>query len=331
MSVSYNIDAPSTPLAVLSPQNIVLPKQQAPNVGIAELLQAFLSGKSQKTVTAYSKDLASFAEYIGALTLYEAAGSLLQGGHGSANLQAIRYKDALAQQGLSPATINRRLSALRSLVQLAKTLGIVGWDLQVPSVRSQSFRDTRGVSLDSLRLLCAAASSQRSRRKAARDTAILRLLFDLALRRSEVAGLDYEDVDLAGSRVWVLGKGKTEKAPMTLPDPTKKAIKAWLSFRGTEAGALFFNCDRAGKGHRLTDSGLYRMVCYLGDKVRVRARPHGIRHSAITEVLDLMNGNLRVAQKFARHSSANTTTLYDDNRQDLAGEASKMLAAVMND
>ncbi len=295
---------------------------------VADLIKAFLSGKSQKTIHAYRQDLSSLSDFLHVSSIDDAARVVLGGSHGQANLLALQYKDSLTSAGMSPSTVNRKLSALRSFVQLAKTIGIVDWDLQVRNVRSQPLRDTRGVGADGFKCLLVVARGQRQPLKAARDTCILRFCYDLALRRTEVASLDIEDVDLAGSRVMVLGKGKTEKAPMTIPEPTKRALQAWLAYRGMEPGALFVSRDRTGKAEtrRFTDNGLYRMICSLGKRSGVRARPHGIRHAAVTQVLNLTGGDLRLAQRFARHSNPSTTILYDDQRRDGAGEAARILA-----
>ena len=69
------------------------------------------------------------------------------------------------------------------------------------------------------------AASEKSPAKAARDTATIRLMFDLGLRRGEVVGLDLEDVDHSGRRLWVLGKGRAQKEARTLPVPTLVAIR----------------------------------------------------------------------------------------------------------
>lgn len=311
-------------------QNPVVTTQTRPAAEphVADLVKAFLSGKSQKTIHAYRQDLISLSEFLHVGSIDDAARVILGGNHGQANLFALQFKDSLTNAGLSPSTVNRKLSALRSFVQLAKTIGIVGWDLQVRNVRSQPLRDTRGVGADGFRCLLSVARGQRQPQKAARDVCILRLCYDLALRRTEVASLDIEDVDLSGSRVMVQGKGKTEKSPMTIPEPTKRALEAWIGFRGMEAGALFVSRDRTGKAEtrRLTDNGLYRMICSLGKRAGVRARPHGIRHAAVTQVLNLTGGDLRLAQRFARHSNPATTILYDDQRRDGAGDAARILA-----
>jgi integrase/recombinase XerC len=49
---------------------------------------------------------------------------------------------------LQAATINRRLAALRSLVKLTNTLGLVSWTLAVENVKAQAYRDTRGPGLN---------------------------------------------------------------------------------------------------------------------------------------------------------------------------------------
>jgi integrase/recombinase XerC len=71
---------------------------------------------------------------------------------------------------------------------------------------------------------------------------------------------------------------------------------------------------------------VYRIVRALGEKAGVRARPHGLRHIAITELLELTGGNVRQVQQFSRHRSVETVLLYDDNRLDRAGALAGRLA-----
>src|SRR5262249_37287337 len=139
--------------------------------------------------------------------------------------------------------------------------------------------------------------------KGLRDRALLRLLFDLGLRRAEAVRLDVADLDLQAGTVEVLGKGRSQKVRLTLPGPTRGALAAWLAARGSEPGPLFTSCDRAGKGSgRLTGAAVYTIVRRLGNKAGLGAvRPHGLRHAAITEALDLTNGDGRAVQRFSRH------------------------------
>jgi integrase/recombinase XerC len=149
------------------------------------------------------------------------------------------------------------------------------------------------------------------------------------LRRGEVASLYLEDVDMETGKISVLGKGRTGKEPLTLPEETKGALRTWMRVRGEAPGPLFPNFDRAGKGSGkpLTGAGIYFLVRYLGKQVGIRTRPHGIRHTAITEALELSGGNYRAAQKFSRHADPRTLLRYDDNREDLGGKIAQTVAA----
>lgn len=155
-------------------------------------------------------------------------------------------------------------------------------------------------------------------------------MFDLGLRRGEVIGLDVEDVDHAGRRLGVLGKGRTQKEARTLPVPTLEAIDRWLAVRGSVAGAeepaLFVNTAQLKRGQRLSGQGLYHLIQDLGRRAGIVARPHGLRHASITAALDTSNGDVRATQAHARHASPQTTMRYDD-RQDLAGKVASQLAA----
>src|SRR5207247_8623312 len=122
---------------------------------------------------------------------------------------------------------------------------------------------------DGVRVMLATAGNDR-------DRAMLRLLHDLGLRRSEVVGLDLADVDIEGGFVWILGKGRTQKEHLTLPEPTKAALGTWIEKRGAEPGPLFLNFDRARKGHRLTAAGLSHVVGKLGQQAGLEVPPHGV-------------------------------------------------------
>jgi len=284
----------------------------------SRLVSAFLSGRNEQTLKAYRQDLEDFRAFVGAGTLDETAGLLLGRGHGEANALALAYKSALVERGLSPASINRRLAALRSLVKLARTLGLVPWTLEVENVRTEPYRDTRGPGREGFCLLLAELD-RRGNPKAKRDKVAIRLLYDLGLRRGEVVSLDVEDVDLEAGTVAVMGKGRTEKTRLTLPPETQDALRGWLSVRGDTPGPLFLNFDRAKKGRRLTGAGLYALVRKLGQSGGADVWPHGLRHAAITEALDLTEGDVRAVQRFSRHRDVRVLTIYDDNRTDMAG------------
>jgi integrase/recombinase XerC len=311
----------------MEPSALVLPPSGVPAPAPPpRLLEAFLAGRNPRTLAAYRQDLEDFRAFTRAGTLEEAAQLFLSRGLGDANAAALAYRAHLVDRRLAAATVNRRLAALRSLVKLARTLGLVSWSLEVGSLKSETYRDTRGPGRVGFRRLLDELD-ERLDSKAMRDRAVLRLLFDLALRRGEVVSLDVEDVDLEAGTVDVLGKGRTERVRLTLPEPTKSALRSWLEARGPEMGPLFVNFDRARKGRRMTGTSVYRLVRELGEAAGLRVRPHGLRHAAITEALDLTRGDVRKVQRFSRHRDLRVLNRYDDNREDLGGEVARLVAA----
>jgi integrase/recombinase XerC len=315
-------------LAPLPPQAGALDLLTTP---AARLCAAFLAGRSKATWRAYRQDLADFAGFAGGAGPEDVAALLLARGQGGANELALAYRADLQARGLAAATVNRRLAALRSLVKLARTLGQVAWALQVEGVRASAYRDTAGPGAASVRRM-AERLAARSDPKALRDRAVLRLLFDLGLRRGEVSSLDVGHYDPEGPALSILGKGRAQRERLTLPPATAQAVGAWLAVHPRRLGGelppsapLFVALNPAARLCRLTGNGVYRVVRRLGEAQGVRARPHGIRHSSITRLLDL-GEDVRSVQRFSRHRSIQTVLRYDDNRADLAGQLARRLA-----
>src|SRR5258705_5990287 len=237
---------------------VLLPPAFAPFTP-QRLVNAFLDGLAPTTISAYRRDLEDFRKFVGAENLVAAAERLLTTGLGEANARVLTYRADLMRGGRAPATINRRLSSLRALVALARTVGLVPWRLEVKSLRTRPYRDSRGPERWGVEALLRAAEGQGGR-KASRDVALVRLLYDLALRRGEVCQLDVGDVDRPGRRLFVIGKGQREKLPITLPDATLRTLQAWVAAPGETAGPLFLSFDPSGKGPahgRLTGQGLW--------------------------------------------------------------------------
>ena len=257
------------------------------NTDIEDLLHSFLSNKSPQTIEAYRRDLHDFRKFLDLPTIDDASRLLLSRGLGAANALVLRYKNHLIQRNLSPATQNRRLSALRSLVEMAGTLGLVHWQLKVRRTKNEPYRDTAGPGLETYRKMVKRTRARQDV-KGIRDTAILSLMYALALRRSELINTDLAHLSLSHSdepsTISIIGKGKTQRMKLTIPDPTVKILRVWLKERGWEDGPLFYSLDKGGnfKG-RLMGNGLYRIIRKLGRQVGVETRPHGIRHTAVTQ------------------------------------------------
>jgi integrase/recombinase XerC len=305
---------------------------QAARPDAERLIEAFLAGRTPHTLRAYRRDLEDLARYLQVGGVAAIAGVMFGLGPGPANLHALGYRAHLAGRGLAPATVNRRLAALRSLVRMARVIGLIHWSLDVDSLPEERLRDTRGPGRDGVaRMLGVLTQSRKDAKKTARDRAIVHLLFDLGLRRGEVAGLDVDDLEEGPPAVlWVLGKGKRQKAALTLPRPTLQALREWLAIMTAGPAArrpMFVSLDRCSHGHRLSGSAIWQIVRELGQAAGLGVvRPHGLRHAAITAGLDMTHGDVRAVQKFSRHADVRTLLTYDDNRQDLAGDVASRIA-----
>ena len=294
------------------------------------LLDSFLAGRSPHTLAAYRGDLADFARWLGEPDPQTATARFLSAAPGEAHKLALDYRNALTEAGLAPSTVNRRLAALRSLVTLGNTLGLVTWRLATKGVRTESYRDTRGPGVDPIRSALDALAAEGTP-KALRNRAAVRLMFDIALRRGSVVSLDLEHLDLDAGTVSVALKGRgTERRVKTLPAPTLDALREWVAARGTEPGPLFVNFDRAGQGEtrRLTGRSLHRITEALG-----LGHPHGLRHTAVTRAVTRSQEAgipLHQVLDYSDHSSLAVLQKYLDNVTDAGGRIADLVADLGN-
>lgn len=287
-----------------------------------DLVDLWLAGfASPATRLAYRREVDAFV----AFTRQPLAWFLALGDH-QAHTIVDAYRARKIQSGQSPATINRSMAALNSLIRSTRRHGATELRLEARGVKAGKYRDTRGPGTDGVQKLLAAAKRQGHAWKAARDVAILRTLFALGLRRSELTECDLADLDVGLGTLSIKGKGEVERRTLSVPPAAVAALAAWVLHRGAHPGPLFLSVDTK---RRMTGNGLYALIGDLGRRAGITARPHGIRHAAITAVLDATNGDMRKAQAFGRHASASTTVAYDDNRQDLSGSASRLLDALV--
>lgn len=322
---------PPTDRAASAASDLPALAREAADGAVGPLVGLWLERASATTRRAYGRDLRDFAGFVGAADVTAAAAKLLESGHGPAHALALAYREHLVGRGLAPATVNRRLAALRSLVQLARQIGAITWDLLLPRLPSRPYRDTAGPGVPAVRAMVQAAG-ERNGPGAARDQALLALLADLALRRGEVVALDLADLDLPRQRLAIIGKGELEPMLLTLPTATAEALRAWVAVRGEWAGPLIVGVDRHGTiSHtRLTGGGLFHIIRSLGVAVGApTARPHGLRHTSITAVAAASAGDLRLVQAHGRHRSLTSTRHYLDAVENLALHAAELAAGVL--
>jgi integrase/recombinase XerC len=240
----------------------------------------------------------------------------------------LRYRRHSIDQKLAPSTINVRLAAIKSLVDMVRKLGKTTIDLgDIESIPSETYRDTRGISVEQFKSMLEEIDPSTS--IGVRDYAIMLLFWGNALRRGEIASANIEDFLPQQQKLTILGKGKRAKVAIDLTDSVSYALEEWLNFHPYNAPgqplitSLSHNCY----GARIAGDSLYRIVQEYAEAAGIERRvsPHRLRHSAITAFLDASGGNLRAAQALSRHSNQNTLTLYDDNRRQEQKGASGML------
>ncbi|SCY78929.1 tyrosine recombinase XerC [Paracoccus tibetensis] len=276
--------------------------------------EAALRDRSPHTIAAYRGDLTAFlhflAGYWGEAVTPAALGRLAQ-----ADMRA--FAAAERGRGLGPRSLARRQSAVRSFLRWIADRQ--GFDLSAAlSARSPRYARslprplTPSQAQDTLDLV---ATDHPTPWIAARDAAVLTLLWGCGLRISEALGLDGRDWPFTEA-LRVRGKGKRERQVPVLP-VAKAAVADYLSacpwplapdqplFRGARGGRL----DAGAIAARMRSAR-----AALG--LPATATPHAMRHSFATHLLSA-GGDLRTIQELLGHASLSTTQVYtgvDDAR-----------------
>ena len=147
---------------------------------------------------------------------------------------------------------------------------------------------------------------------AARDRAILELLYAAGLRISELTALDVDDLDLEEHSVRCLGKGSKERI-VPLGQHAVDAIGQYLGqarpelARPVSGHAAFLNA----RGTRLTRQGCWKLLKKHATRAELHRRisPHTLRHSFATHLID-RGADIRIVQELLGHASVSTTQVY---------------------
>jgi len=260
-------------------------------------------GFSEHTVRSYRGDLADllrFADEAGATTADQIDLELLRGW---------LWRGSTA--GLAKSTLARRSATARALTSWLARSGETPTDaaarLRAPKPDRHLPRVLTRDQMDGI-LAGLAARASTGDPLAARDLAMVELLYASALRVSELVGLDVRDVDLGRFTVRVLGKGSKERV-VPFGVPAKAAVSAWLELReaSIQNPALFLGA----RGARVGTRAVYALVADLLEGVPGGgpAGPHALRHTAATHLLD-GGADLRAVQELLGHASLGTTQIY---------------------
>ncbi|NLC67858.1 MAG: tyrosine-type recombinase/integrase [Clostridiaceae bacterium] len=139
-----------------------------------------------------------------------------------------------------------------------------------------------------------------------RDRAIIIFLLSSGCRRSEVSGLDIEDIDLDNRTANVLGKGN-KKREVHFSIECALLLKEYLAIDKRDKGPLFLNKH----GKRLKPKGIYRVVVKLKKMADFpeNLSPHSFRHTFAYE-LQAKGADLNFIASELGHEDLNTTRIY---------------------
>lgn len=307
--VSNPSEPTGTALAVTTPKSTTLAlvtDDGALDQHPAAVYLASLSPGSRRTMRGALRTIA--------LILSGVADELLLPWHLLDYAHAVVVRTKLAEK-LAPATANRMLAALKGTLKNAFKLGLISADhytraAMIEPVRRTTIPKGRALSHGELRALFGACDA--STPGGARNAALLGLLYGAGLRRAEVVGLNLSDFDGDGGSLTIRGKGrKTRRGFVT--NGSLDALLAWLTFRGDEAGPLFYPVKKGGliERRRMTDGAVAELVRRLAAKAQVAAfSPHDMRRTFIGDLLE-GGADLATVQGLAGHSNPSTTSRYD--------------------
>ena len=313
-------------LVEIEPPTLVLAGGQRRSA--ESVLDAWRAGKSPNTMRSYAHDLEAFARFLSdglsitpPLAIEAALDRLFWEDSASAHGIVLGFRASLLAANLAPASVNRALATLRSISKLARMLGVVhgGWHLEVPGVKAEHRRDTRGPAVDDIRRMLETTAGDT--KAETRDYAIIVTLFCLGLRVSELCGLNLEETDLARATVRIQGKGRRERELVPVPAVVVEALRRYLVHRGTERGPLFLSRCRRREFRRLHCRSVLRLVTAHGERAGVRVWCHALRHTAITEAIirgQQAGLGLDQIRAFSRHRSLQTMLVYRDAREQMA-------------
>jgi integrase/recombinase XerC len=161
------------------------------------LKQLLANKRSENTRRAYERDVNDFLKTMtGMPAVPDNVLEFLHLEERQAVSVVLKYKAKLINKGLKEATINRRLAAVKSLVEMGRKLGACHYTLgDIKGEKVTSYRDTTGVDRPTFERIL--QQCDRTNLSGKRDYALLRLLWGNALRRNEISQLSVCDFDPA--------------------------------------------------------------------------------------------------------------------------------------
>lgn len=256
-------------------------------------------GAAANTIAAYKRDLLKYLNW----NLNNPSGTIKE------------Y--ALTISNLSPASLERNFSAIRSFHRFLKQEFNISDPTDELPETGKKLRLPKALSIEEVAKLIESAKDDSSW-ITLRDYLLLELLYSTGARVSEVIGINLNDVSesiVSGQNIWTLklrGKGGKERI-VPLGSFAKGALDDYLVrcrpslMKKATENALLLNV----RGSRLSRVSAWEIVKKAAEKSGLESRvtPHIFRHSYATHLLD-GGADIRVVQELLGHASVTTTQIY---------------------
>jgi len=268
--------------------------------------------RSENTINSYLKDLSSFANWF----KYSNGEELRP--ENITPIDAREYRQwLLANHGLSPATFNRHLAAIRSYINWAVQAGIATSNplLEIRSVKMNMQPKVRWLDRkEQLAILRKTEECVQNARtlstshRAIRNRSMMVLILNTGLRLEEMMKLKLEDVDISQRRGTLFirsGKGLRSRV-VPLNADARRSLEALLEVRPRgERKEVFLISNGKAIGRRTIQDAFKK----ISDFSHVEFSPHTLRHTFAKNLIDSGVGIEKVAMLLG-HSSIETTRIY---------------------
>lgn len=259
-------------------------------------------------------------------------------GHPQLNKAVVqRYAAELRDAGMSPSSVNQRLSAIRKLAAEAADNGAL--DSQIASgiravkgARQEGRRTGNWLTREQAQSWLNAPDPRTL--KGLRDRSLLAVLIGCGLRRAEAANLSFEHIQQRDGR-WVLVDliGKRDKIrSVPMPNWTKAAIDGWSRAAGIAEGLVFRAVNKGDRvvGDGITPQAIRNIVAEYASKLQhAGVAPHDLRRT-FAKLAYKGGAALDQIQLSLGHESIQTTEDYLGVEQDLTDAPCDRLGLRLN-
>jgi len=222
----------------------------------------------------------------------------------------IEYSAKRHRQGIKGTSIQREMSAIRSLFQYLLKQKLVTRNPAAAVKTPKTHKKLpKTLDADQLNQLLTPANKTLSSIEI-RDLALFELIYSSGLRLSELTQSNLSDTDLNDHNITVTGKGnKTRRLP--IGQKAIEALQLWLQYRPNllkhkDEPALFIS----QRGSRISTRNVQKRLEKLAaHKLGRHMHPHMLRHSFATHMLE-SSANLRAVQELLGHADISTTQIY---------------------